>query len=63
MKFILSHVPFIFKPYSENGIKIYGFLMKLHTKKIQSLVPFISGRPFVKWFALCYRTVVLSVCL
>jgi len=23
----------------------------------------VFGRPFVKWFALCYRTVVLSVCL
>ena len=23
----------------------------------------VVGRPFVQWFALCYRTVVLSVCL
>jgi len=23
----------------------------------------VFGRPFVKWFALCYRSVVLSVCL
>jgi len=23
----------------------------------------IFGRPFVKWFALCHRTIVLSVCL
>jgi len=23
----------------------------------------IFGRPFVKWFALCYRTVVCLVCL
>ena len=26
-------------------------------------VELIFGRPFVKWFALCYRSVVLSVCL
>jgi len=23
----------------------------------------ILGRPFVKWFALCYRTVVCPICL
>jgi len=30
-------------------------------KFILSHVPFIFGRPFVKQFALCYRTVVMSV--
>jgi len=40
-------------------ITIYSICI-LHKYKL--LYNFI-GRPFVKWFALCYRTVVLSVCL
>jgi len=40
--------------------------MSSHMPKFKAIVPsqigVVFGRPFVKRFALCYRTVVLSVC-
>ena len=30
---------------------------------VANLTSLLGGRPFVKWFALCYRTVVCPVCL
>jgi len=40
------------------------FSTLLHCQSWRYICAFIVhfGRPFVKWFALCYRTVVLSVC-
>jgi len=35
------------------------FVIAIHN----SLIQYVFGRPFVKWFALCCRTVTLSVCL
>jgi len=45
----------------------FAFVLKYNSTVLSRLTGglchLIFGRPFVKWFALCYRTVVLSVCL
>jgi len=42
--------------------KVGAIRLTQNVDTAMTLTSFLSGRPFVKRFTLCYRTVVLSVC-